>query len=258
MSTGFGRVFAIGASSLAVLLGALDTYVVVTIMRDIMQDVGIPINQLQRITWIVTMYLLGYIAAMPLLGRASDRFGRKLLLQVSLATFMVGSVVTGWAGHLGDFHLLIAGRTIQGVASGALLPVTLALGADLWAQRNRAGVLGGIGAAQELGLELVGPEGLRVLGLDQRRGGGHQRRGLRGAAEPRVGWEAADGRIDVLAGGEDQSSTVADMKLLVESIRHGGYRAEYTELRDAGHYAPWEQPVMVGKLLRRFFDSVME
>lgn len=62
----------------------------------------------------------------------------------------------------------------------------------------------------------------------------------------------------VLAGGEDQSSTPADMKLLVESIRHGGYRAEYTELRDAGHYAPWEQPQMVGKLLRRFFDSVME
>jgi MFS family permease len=156
MSRGYGRVFAIGASSLAVLLGALDTYVVVTIMRDIMQDVGIPINQLQRITWIVTMYLLGYIAAMPLLGRASDRFGRKLLLQVSLALFMVGSLVTGWAGHLGDFHLLIAGRTIQGVASGALLPVTLALGADLWAQRNRAGVLGGIGAAQELG-SVLGP-----------------------------------------------------------------------------------------------------
>jgi MFS family permease len=151
-----GRRVAIGAGSLAVLLGALDTYVVVTIMRDIMRDVGIPINQLQRITWIITMYLLGYIAAMPLLGRASDRFGRKLLLQVSLATFIVGSVVTALAGHWGDFHLLIGGRAIQGVASGALLPVTLALGADLWAQRNRAGVLGGIGAAQELG-SVLGP-----------------------------------------------------------------------------------------------------
>ena len=156
MSAQAGRRVAISAGSLAVLLGALDTYVVVTIMRDIMQRRRIPINQLQRITWIVTMYLLGYIAAMPLLGRASDRFGRKLLLQVSLALFIVGSVVTALAGHWGDFHLLIAGRTIQGVASGALLPVTLALGADLWAQRNRAGVLGGIGAAQELG-SVLGP-----------------------------------------------------------------------------------------------------
>jgi pimeloyl-ACP methyl ester carboxylesterase len=60
----------------------------------------------------------------------------------------------------------------------------------------------------------------------------------------------------VLAGGEDTFSTPADMKLLAETIRNGGYGAEYTELRDAGHYAPWEQPEMVGRLLRRFFDSV--
>src|SRR5208283_2119592 len=130
MSTQAGRRVAISAGSLAVLLGALDAYVVVTIMRDIMNDVHIPINQLQRITWIVTMYLLGYIAAMPLLGRASDRFGRKLLLQVSLATFLIGSVITALST---DLDVLVVGRTIQGVASGALLPVTLALGADLWA-----------------------------------------------------------------------------------------------------------------------------
>lgn len=151
------RRLAISAGSLAVLLGALDTYVVVTIMRDIMAPqpagVGIPINKIQQITPIITCYLLGYIAAMPLLGRASDRFGRKLLLQVSLATFAVSSVVTALAT---DLSMLVAGRTIQGIASGALLPVTLALGADLWSQRNRAGVLGGIGAAQELG-SVLGP-----------------------------------------------------------------------------------------------------
>lgn len=61
----------------------------------------------------------------------------------------------------------------------------------------------------------------------------------------------------VLAGGEDPVSPPADMKLLAETIRNGGYGAEYTELRDAGHFAPWEQPQMVGRLLRRFFDSVV-
>src|ERR1700742_1070073 len=132
------RGVAISAGSLAVLLGALDTYVVVTIMTDIMSSVGIPINKIQQIAPIITGYLLGYIAAMPLLGRASDRFGRKLMLQVSLAGFAVGSVVTALSNHLLP---MVVGPPIQGTASGALLPVTLALAADLWASRNRASVL---------------------------------------------------------------------------------------------------------------------
>ncbi len=60
----------------------------------------------------------------------------------------------------------------------------------------------------------------------------------------------------VVAAAEDSGSTVEDMKLLAEQIRNGGYGADFHVLRDAGHYAPWEQPETVGPLLRRFFDAV--
>ncbi|BDH55325.1 putative triacylglyceride transporter [Tsukamurella sp. PLM1] len=135
---------------------------VVSVLEDIMRSVEIPINKIQLATPIITWYLLGYIAAMPLLGRLSDRFGRRLVLQVSLALFIVGSILTALAATVPE---VLVGRVVQGVASGALLPVTLALAADLWSPRRRAAVLGWVGAAQEMGSVLGPVVGVGVVTL---------------------------------------------------------------------------------------------
>ncbi len=150
-----------------VLLAAADTYVVVLALTDMMAGVGLGIESLQRATPIVSGFLLGYVAVLPLVGRLSDLLDRRRVILGCLLVFVAGAVVTALAVELG---VLVGGRFLQGVGGGGLVPATLALVADLWPAEQRGTPLGVVGAVQELGA-VAGPiVGAAVLVVTDWRG----------------------------------------------------------------------------------------
>jgi MFS family permease len=140
-------------AAVAVAFAAADTYVVVLALPDMMGSAGLSAEQLQRAAPIISGFLLGYVAVLPLIGRIADLRGRLPVLVGSLVVFAVGSLITAAAY---DLPSMVAGRVLQGVGGGGLLPATLALVADLYPPRRRGVPLGAVGAVQEFG-NVVGP-----------------------------------------------------------------------------------------------------
>ncbi|MEJ7691045.1 MAG: MFS transporter [Nocardioidaceae bacterium] len=149
-------------AAIAVGFAAADTYVVVLALPNMMASVGLNIDELQKAAPIVSGFLLGYIAMLPLIGRIADLRGRVPVLVGSLVVFSLGSMVTA-AEY--DLVSMVAGRFLQGVGGGGLVPATLALVADIWVVEKRGLPLGVVGAVQELGSVLGPLYGAAVLAV---------------------------------------------------------------------------------------------
>ena len=145
--------FLLAMASLAIAFAAADTYVVVLALPDMMGSVGVPVDQLQRAAPIISGFLLGYVAMLPLIGRIADLRGRVPVLVMALVVFALGSVITAVAYSMPS---MVTGRFLQGVGGGGLVPATLALVADLYPVQRRGVPLGVVSAVQEIG-SVLGP-----------------------------------------------------------------------------------------------------
>jgi EmrB/QacA subfamily drug resistance transporter len=145
-------------ASLGVLLAGGELMVVAIALPAIVVDFG-GWADLGRVSWIVNGYLLAFVVAMPIAGRAADLWGARRLYVVALLLFAAGSLASGLA-RLGGPDLgiawLIAARAVQGLGGGALVPLSMALASHLFAGRTRAAALGVEGAATFVGMA-VGP-----------------------------------------------------------------------------------------------------
>jgi EmrB/QacA subfamily drug resistance transporter len=138
----------------AVFLGALDLTVVSTILPQVIFDFEIPLPQgLNQAAWIVTGYLLAYTITMPFMGRLSDLYGRRLVYLLCLVFFLIGSLTVALANTLA---LLIAGRVVQALGAGALVPVSMAVIGDVFPSGQRGFAFGILGAVDTAGW-VVGP-----------------------------------------------------------------------------------------------------
>src|SRR5919108_3151877 len=139
-------------------VAALDAYVVVTLLPAMLGDVGLTIEHLEQATPIVSGFLAGYVVAMPLLGAYSDVRGRVPVYAACVAAFAIGSAATATAGlwPVAGLPWLVAGRFVQGLGGGGLVPLSLALAADLYSGRARTVALGSVAALQEAG-SVFGP-----------------------------------------------------------------------------------------------------
>ncbi len=133
----------------SVFVAADDLTVVSTMLRPIIGDLGLVLpDGLDDAAWIVNVYLIAFVAVMPIAGRLSDVIGRRNTFMGAYAIFLVGTTLIPLMDSLGPF---LAARVLTAIGGGAMVPVALAVVGDAYPAAKRARALGTLAAIETLG-----------------------------------------------------------------------------------------------------------
>jgi EmrB/QacA subfamily drug resistance transporter len=137
-----------GGLMAGMFLAALDQSIVAVALPRITSELG----GLDKLSWLVTAYMLTATAATPLWGKISDLRGRRPMFQAAIVVFLVGSLICGFAPEIADYlgasgiNVMIAGRAVQGLGAGGLMSLALAVIGDVIPPRERGKYQGLFGA----------------------------------------------------------------------------------------------------------------
>lgn len=157
------KIFYIFILCLAVFIAADDQTVVVTLLPSMVLDLGISVGELNKISWTITSYLLGFTLVMPLSGKLCDKFGYRLVLIFSMIIFSIGSLLIGITVNLPEsnylpskLNWLIVFRFFQAMGGGAIIPIAIASVSLILEKKYWIYGFGLIGASAEAG-GVIGP-----------------------------------------------------------------------------------------------------
>ena len=138
-----------GGLMLALFLSSLDQTVVSTAMPRIIADLG----GFDRFTWVTTAYLVASTTTVPIVGRLSDLYGRKVFFLSGIVVFLVGSVLAGVSQSMNQ---LIVFRAIQGIGGGSMMALSFTTVGDLFPPAERGKYQGVVAAVFGLS-SVIGP-----------------------------------------------------------------------------------------------------
>ncbi|HKP67655.1 MAG TPA: MDR family MFS transporter [Pyrinomonadaceae bacterium] len=112
-------------------IAALEATVVGTAMPTVIASLG----GLNHYSWVFSAYLVTSTVTVPVWGKLSDLYGRRLLYQIGIGVFLLGTLLSGLSGTMTQ---LIIFRAVQGLGAGALVPLGMTIIGDTFTIEERA------------------------------------------------------------------------------------------------------------------------